>query len=49
MTPFEHELMALGVIPASHTPAQEPDDRHVYLDKDYYNMPNLDEHGEPDF
>ena len=49
VTILEQELRRLGVIPASHTPAQEPDDRHVYLDKDYYNMPNLDEQGEPDF
>ena len=49
MTPFERELMALGVLPSSPATAQEPDDRHVYLDKGYYNMPNLDEHGEPDF
>jgi hypothetical protein len=33
MTPFERELMALGVIPASHTPAQEPDDRMCILTK----------------
>jgi len=49
MTPFERELMALGVIPLSHIPTEEPDDRHVYLDKNYYNRPNLDEYGQPDF
>lgn len=49
VTILEQELRRLGVLPSSPATAQEPDDRHVYLDKDYYNMPNLDAHGEPDF
>jgi hypothetical protein len=46
-TPFEHELMMLGVF--TKTSPKEPDERHKYLDKGYYNMPNLDEYGQPDF
>jgi hypothetical protein len=43
-TPFEHELMMLGVF--TKTSPKEPDERHKYLDK---GLPNLDEHGQPPF
>lgn len=46
-TPFEHELMMLGVF--TKTSPKEPDERHKYLDKGYYNMPKLDKYGQPPF
>lgn len=55
-TSLEQELRMLGVLPPAMEMKidNEPDDkssdeRLLYLDKDYYNMPNLDEHGQPDF
>lgn len=55
-TSLEQELRMLGVLPPAMEMKidNEPDDkssdeRLLYLDKDYYNMPNLDEYGQPDF
>jgi hypothetical protein len=50
-TSLEQELRMLGVLPPAMEMKidNEYDDRILYLDKDYYNMPNLDEYGQPDF
>jgi hypothetical protein len=55
-TSLEQELRMLGVLPPAmemkidnEADDKSADERHVYLDKDYYNIPNLDEYGQPDF
>ena len=55
-TSLEQELRMLGVLPPAmemkidnESDDKSSDERHLYLDKDYYNMPNLDEYGQPDF
>jgi hypothetical protein len=55
-TSLEQELRMLGVLPPAmemkidnEHDDQSSDGRLLYLDKDYYNMPNLDEYGQPDF
>jgi hypothetical protein len=55
-TSLEQELRMLGVLPPAmemkidnEPDGQLIDERYLYLDKNYYNMPNLDEYGQPDF